>query len=204
MKFNIPVIAIAVIVNLSIYGLTEYFRKKELYFHYPLKDDPQSSARKEIEERELRDKLFLRKCLAISAVIVVWQGIWEPTHLFQIEKVEANKQYEAYISGYENGWNDQCWAVFSRVAGINNPAFGRGIVLTYPQCVSLKPASGAADSFKKRIGGYIRDSSAYEMRESGRNNADADALEIVFSMSPYWCYGVECVSESDFGIFRSN
>lgn len=204
MKFNVVIILLTALVIFVIYRWTEISRERELQFHHLVKDVPESSAKREIEERELHDKKYLKKVLTVGAIFVIWQGIWSPTNKFNIEKVEAEKQYEAYISGYENGWNDQCWAVFSRVAGINKPAIGRGIVLTYPQCVSLKPATGAADSFREKIGGYIRESSAFEMRESGRNHADADALGMVFSMSPYWCYGVECVSENDFGIFGTN
>lgn len=177
-------------------------REKELQFHYPLKDNPKSIARREIEERELQDKKYLLKVFTVGAIVIIWQGVWVPTNLLNTEKEESKVQYESFISAYENGWDDQCSAIFSRIGGIGNLAFGRGITLTYPQCLSLKLSTSATDSFKKHIGGYIRDSSAYEMSQSGRGYANDDALSKIFSMSPYWCYGVDCVSESDFGIFR--
>ena len=202
MKFNLPVILIGLIVVFIIYRWTEISRVRELEFHYPLQNDPLSSAGAEIELRETKDKKFLRKVFVFSGVLLIWQGVWIPTSNYRYETEQSKIQYAAFLSGYENGWDDQCSAVFSRLGGSGNMAFGRGISISYPQCISLESATEASDSFFEHIGGYLRDSSAFEMRESGRKYADDDALAKLFSISPYWCYGVECVSEEDFGIFH--
>ena len=201
MKFNLPVILIGLFVVFIIYRWTEISRVRELEFHYPLQNDPLSSAGTEIELRESKDKKFLQKVFVVSGVLLIWQGVWIPTSNYRYETEQSKIQYAAFISGYENGWDDQCSAIFSRLGGSGNLAFGRGISISNPQCISLKLATAASDSFSEHIGGYLRDSSQYELRESGRKYADDDALAKLFSISPYWCYGVECVSEKDFGIF---
>jgi hypothetical protein len=185
-----------------IYRWIEVARERDLQFRYPLQNEEKSSAGKEIQEREMQDKVLLRKVFISGLILIVWQGIWIPTSRYSVEQSESRDQREAYISGYENGWDDQCSAIFSRLGGSGNLAFGRGITITYPQCISLKSSSSGSDSFKENIGGYIRDSSAYEMRDSGRNFANKAVLSKMFSLSPYWCFGSECISEADFGIFR--
>jgi hypothetical protein len=201
-KFNLPIIFIGVLIVFIIYRWTEISRVREFQFRFQSLDDLNSSARAEIEEREKKDSKHLRTVFLISGVILLWQGIWVPTSNYNYEKSQSKLQYQAYLNGYENGWNDQCSAIFSRLGGSGNLAFGRGISITYPQCNSLKLATASSDSYAEHIGGYIRDSSIYEMQESGRQYADQDAVAKLFSLSPYWCFGVECVSEKDFGIFR--
>jgi hypothetical protein len=202
LKFNLPLILLILIAVFFIYRWTEISRIRQLEFHYPLRNEPLSSARAEIELRETKDRKFLQKVFIFSGLLLIWQGIWTPTSNYNYEMEQSKIQYDAYLSGYENGWDDQCSAIFSRLGGSGNLAFGRAITITYPQCNSLKLATASSESFSEHIGGYIRDSSAYEMRESGRKYADDDVLTKLFSLSPYWCFGVECVTEKDFGIFR--
>lgn len=202
MKFNVPFIILVTLVLFATYQWVRISQQRSLQYRYPLRDVDASSAGKEIEEREEKDKKFLIRVLTIAVVLIVWLGIWSPTNQFNTEmKLEASQKL-SYLSEYEAGWNDQCEALFFRLGGIENYAFGRGIKLSYPQCLSLKNTSSANNAFNEHIGGYISDSSDYEMKESGRNQANRDLLDEIFSMSPYWCYGADCLVGSDFGIFR--
>ena len=177
-------------------------QEKDFEIYYSSIDDPKGQAATAIDTREKLDRRRVGKLLLIGTLLIGWQGVWVPTNQYNFEQIQTKIQYEAYISGYENGWDDQCSAIFSRLGGTGNLAFGKGIAITYPQCLSLKLATSAKNSFNEEIGGYIRDSSAYEMRESGRNQANDAVLTKMFSISPYWCYGNDCISSSDFGIFR--
>jgi hypothetical protein len=175
---------------------------KELRFHYPLQNDPKSSAASEIEMRKAQDRKFLKKAIVAGILFGVWQGIWIPTQMERNNQREATLQHAAFIKGYDNGWDDQCAAIFSRLGGVGNLAFGQGISITFPQCLTLKVPTAAEDSFKENIGGYIRNSSEMEMLDAGRNFADSDSLARMFAISPYWCFRAECVTEKTFGILR--
>jgi hypothetical protein len=190
------------LVSAFLYRRIFVLQEKDLDFFYAHIDDENGSASSVIERRIKSDKRRTLTLLAIAIVIVLWQGIWVPTASYNNEKNQSKLQYEAYLSGYENGWDDQCSAIFSRLGGIENMAFGQSISITYPQCLSLKLASAASDSFAEHIGGYMKDSYTFEINDSGRNHANDDVLAKLFSLSPYWCFGAECVSERDFGIFR--
>jgi hypothetical protein len=185
-----------------IYRWTEISRVRELQFLYPLRNEARSSAGVEIEARETKDRKFLKRVFVFGGVLIIWQGVWIPTDHFNTEKKLAESQKSSFLSAYENGWVDQCEALFGRLGGIDNYAYGKGIAITYPQCLSLKTNSAADFAFNEQIGGYIRDASDYEMKESGRYQANRDLLVKMFSMSPYWCYGADCLAGSDFGVDR--
>jgi hypothetical protein len=204
MKINLFLIIIIGLVAAFLYHRIFSLQEKDLEYFYARLENVDGKAADVIDNRIAEDKKRAIRMLSIALVIIAWQGIWVPTNQYNFEKAESRKQFQAYVIAYENGWNDQCSAIFSRIGGIGIPAYGRGIAFTYPQCLSLKSTTAAADSFENHIGGYIRDSSIYEMTQSGRNYANRDALTRIFSMSPYWCYGVNCVSEGEFGIFRPN
>lgn len=177
-------------------------QRNYLIFHYPLRDNPESTARKEIEEREAIDKKKLQKAFVIAGAVIIWFGIVAPTKAFNFETESAKSQKAVYISEYQSGWEDQCAALFSRLAGSNNLAYGRGFSISYPQCLSIQPDGAAENSYLKHIGdGYIRDVSEYEMGQKGRAQADNDVLDKLFSISPYWCYGNSCVTSRDFRPF---
>ena len=202
MKFHFVWILFVLVSVFIIYLWTMAEQRRDLFFHYNLADNPESSARSEIQVREIKDQKFLKKVYLLAIIIVVWQGIWSPTNKLNIEKELAKSQKTSYISAYQMGWNDQCQALFFRLGGVENYAYGKSITLTYPQCMSLENNSSALDAFDNHIGGYIRDSSENEMKENGRNQANRDLLDQIFSMSPYWCYGADCLAGSDFGIYR--
>ena len=135
-------------------------------------------------------------------MIILWQGIWNPTQQFNLETTESAKQYSAYISRYNAGWNDQCAAVFSRVANTGVLLYGKNFNMSYGACESLKPNDGAEIAFKKYIGEYVRNSSELEIGNKGRDQANSDALDRIFSISPYWCWGIECVNIKSFDITK--
>jgi hypothetical protein len=204
MKFNFQVVILISILVGGFYLWVKKAQEKDFEVYYSHLDDATGAAASAIDSREKRDKHRIKNILIVGLALLVWQGIWIPTHEYRTEQVQSKNQYDAYLSGYENGWDDQCSAIFSRLGGTGRAAIGSGISITYPQCLSLKLNTAAADSFKDKIGVYLKSSSVYEIRESGRNHANRAALIKLFSISPYWCYGVECISEKDFGIFRSN
>jgi len=179
-----------------------FFQDKDLDFSYTHLDDENSSTASVIDNRVQSDKKRVLTLLAMAIVIIVWQGVWVPTNDFNTEKKMAEIQKNSYISSFEIGWKDQCEALFFRLGGIENYAFGKGIKFSYPECMSLKNASSAIDAFNENVGGYIWDSSTYDMKENGRNQANRDLLSLVFSMSPYWCFGSDCLAATDFGIYR--
>ena len=202
MKFNWVVIIITFLVVAFIYVWKEVSRERDLQFRYPLQNEPLSSAREEIEIRETADKKFFVKLAVIATVLILWQGIWSPTNTFNTEKQLGEEQKSFYINSYDSGWSDQCEALFGRLGGIDSPVYGEKLSLTYPQCMALRTNESGLEAFNQNIGGYIRESSTYDMREKGHNQANRDVLSIVFKLSPYWCYGVDCLAGKDFGILR--
>jgi hypothetical protein len=135
-------------------------------------------------------------------VLILWQGIWTPTKHFNSEKQAANAQHRAYLDEYESGWSDQCGALFSRIANTGVVIFGKNTQMTFIDCQSLIPMDGAERAFKRHIGGYVRDISALDMGKKGRNKGDSDALDKIFALSPYWCWGQECVTIRSFDITK--
>ena len=175
---------------------------KDLVFHKKLVNDPESQSRHQINLRKQKDTIFLYKVFAVGSMIILWQGIWKPTQQFNLETTESAKQYSAYISRYNAGWNDQCAAVFSRVANTGVLLYGKNFNMSYGACESLKPNDGAEIAFKKYIGEYVRNSSELEIGNKGRDQANSDALDRIFSISPYWCWGIECVNIKSFDITK--
>jgi hypothetical protein len=202
MQFNNSIIFSTLLISFVIYFFTLNQQKKDLYFHYNLVDNPESSAKKEIEVRVRKDNAYLKKVYTVAAILILWQGIWSPTNKFNEEMDLAKIQKSAYIASYQEGLIDQCQALFSRLGGVGNYAYGKRITLSYPQCLSLISDSDAVDAFDQNIGGFIRNTSEYEMKNNGRQQANKDLLNQIFLISPYWCYGVDCLSGSDFGIYR--
>jgi hypothetical protein len=202
MKFNLIIIVAVVVTLLVLYQWTKISRDRELQNYLLMQNNPLLTPSKVIQTHINKDRSYLRKVFAVGAVVLIWQGIWVPTSNFNLEKRLSESQKSSYLSAYESGWADQCDALFFRLGGTNNYAYGKGMLLSYPQCMSLKLTSAATSAFNQYIGGYIRESSDYEMEEKGRSQANRDLLNQVFSISPYWCYGSECLSEADFGILR--
>ena len=204
MKINVPILVIVFLAIITTFVWLKTSRENEIRFRHYVKNDPIDVAIFESEKKKVKDNLLVGKMSIVGTVIILWLGIWNPTVKFNTERELAASQKSAYLTAYENGWRDQCEGLFSRLGGISNYAYGRGIVLSYPQCTSLVSASAAADAFTEHIGGYIQNSTDYDMKEDGRNQANRDLLIAVFNISPYWCYGSECLSGEDFGVFRPN
>ena len=202
MRINFLLIIIVCLVSAFLYRRISVLQEKDLDFFYARLDDENGSAASVIERRIQSDKRRTLKLLAIAIVIIVWQGIWSPTNRFNTEKQLGEEQKSVYINSYDSGWSDQCEALFGRLGGIDSPVYGEKLSLTYPQCMALRTNGYGLEAFNQNIGGYIRESSTYDMREKGHNQANRDVLSIIFKLSPYWCYGVDCLSGKDFGILR--
>jgi hypothetical protein len=202
MKFHFAWILFVLVTVFIIYLWTMAEQRRDLFFHYNLVDDPESSAKHQINLRKQKDTIFLYKIFALGSIIILWQGIWNPTQQFNLETTESTKQYSAYISQYNTGWNDQCAAVFSRVANTGEQLYGKNLRMAYGACESLKPADAAELAFDKYIGGYIKNSSELEIGNEGRDQANSDALDRIFYLSPYWCWRTECVTIKSFDITK--
>jgi len=151
------------------------------------------------EERKKRDNNFLKKVYAVALVLIIWQGVWNPTQQHKADAKAAAAQYAAFISEYNLAWSDQCDAVFSRVANREVAIHGKSRDLTIEQCESLKSYHGAEISFNASVGHYLKDQYVFEVGNRGRSEGDSDALREIFALSPYWCWGNECETRETFG-----
>ena len=138
----------------------------------------------------------------VAVLLIAWLGVWKPTQQFNADQEKATQQYAAYINEYESAWSDQCSAVFSRVGGNNGFIYGKNLQMTQVGCEQLKPLNAAESSFNYKIGGYLKNTSIYEIRTQSRSEADSDALDKIFSLSPYWCWGTECLTITDFDLTK--
>jgi len=202
MKSNNTIIILTLLLFFSVYKWFEYARNQELYFHKRFINDDNKSIKEEILVAELRDKKKLTKIGVVAVVVAIFFGVIKPTQQFNFEKKDSESQYKAYINEYNNGWSDQCSAVFSRVGGNNGFIYGKNLKMTQMGCEQLKPLNAAESSFNYKIGGYLKNTSIYEIRTQSRSQADSDALDKIFSLSPYWCWGTECLTITDFDVTK--
>lgn len=149
MKINLTLVIIVVILVGGLYLWIKKSQEQSFEIYYSHLDQDDGLAASAIDAQEKRDKLRVRNLIAAGIALIAWQGIWIPTSDYRAEKAQSVLVNEAYLSSYENGWDDQCAALFSRLGGLGNPAIGKGISITYPQCLSLKLQTSATDSLKR-------------------------------------------------------
>jgi hypothetical protein len=197
MKSNNTIIIFTLLLFFSVYKWFEYARNQELYFHKRFMNDDNKSIKEEILVAELRDKKKLTKIGVVAVVVVIFFGVIKPTQQFNFEKKDSESQYKAYINEYNNGWSDFCTKIFSRLGSNNYFIYGKNLQMTYPNCEAFKPSNAGVNNFNKHIGGYTKGDTVEHIGQTGRTQGYLDANDRIFTFSPYWCWGTECVTKYD-------
>lgn len=155
---------------------------------------------------ELEDRLlpYLKihkgnqRIYAIGALGVIafsiWMGAYRP---YQV-KVEREKQHQAFLVGYSEGWDAYCDDIFNNFPMANNGIlFANNIPFAASWCEGLIGDGDAQDAYVKDGAGVSSEySSVGTSNEEGWGWGFQDSMFAVFSMVPYLCYGTECISES--------
>ena len=133
--------------------------------------------------------------IAATAIVVgIWGGVWVPYKANQ----EISRQYTAYISAFDKGWNDYCDDIFDfHLSSIspNGILYAGSQSFTSSWCKGLRNESDSIDSAQTDdIKGMARYSSIAYASEKGQGAGFRKSREKVFSMVPYLCYDTECIS----------
>lgn len=174
-------------------------QERETRRRFPQIFEKSQSDLEDFEVRLLKQRSETQRTFAISALVVivfsVWMGAWQP---YQVS-IDKEKQHQAYLAGYTEGWNFYCDEIFN--SGFNSIS-SNGILyagsyqFTANWCQGLIGNGDAERSYLESGGGALSEYSDVESSQNkGLNSGYADSLKAVFSMVPYLCYGTECISK---------
>jgi hypothetical protein len=197
MKFNYVWIFLISIITFILYvrKLTE--NDYSFFYRYNSTDSLDEATKKEISSFNRGKKGYLTKVFLVAFIMISWLGVWKPTQQFNTDQEKAANQYEAYISEYNIGWSNFCSKIISRLGSNNYSIYGKNLQMTYPSCEALKPSNAGINNFNKNIGGYLRMDSVEHIGQMGRAQGFLDANDRIFTFSPYWCWGTDCVTKYD-------
>lgn len=139
-----------------------------------------------------------QRVYALGAFVVIafslWMGAWQPHQV----KVEREKQHQAFLGGYAEGWDAYCDDIFNNYPMANGGIlYANNIPFAASWCEGLIGDGDAQEAYVKDGAGVSSEySSVSSSNEEGWSWGFQDSMFAVFSMVPYLCYGTECISES--------
>lgn len=154
----------------------------------------------DFEIRLIKRRSETKRTFAITALVViifsVWMGAWQP---YQVS-IDREKQHQAYLIGYSEGWNFYCEEIFDSAFNSISPngiLYAGSNQFTASWCRSLIGYGDAESSYVQDGGGAMSEySDVDDSKNDGSNAGYRDSLQAVFSIVPYLCYGTECISKN--------
>lgn len=170
---------------------------KEFKIRFPKIFTEQKSDLQDYEINWLRKRKETQRTYALAAIAVVifsvWMGAWMPYQ----EKSDREKQHQAFINRFTEGWNYYCDEVFNASISIspNGILYAGSNSFTSDWCQGLIGFKDAEEAYIQDGNGALSEFSDVEYSgRKGLNAGYSKSREAVFSMVPYLCYGTECIS----------
>lgn len=189
-----------IVISIICYGCWYFYNKEseKLFKNNPsIKSSPtmglDSYDLKRIQVDKSNKKLF--GGIALAAILFGgYQSFIVPAN--NVKNVET--QRSAFLDGYVEGWYFECDTIFNNSVGPGGILYAGSNQYSESWCQNLLNSSVAQSAYVKAGSGMMAQFSSVENEKRKGTGAGAiDAINTVFSYTPYLCYGTECTSKSE-------